>query len=451
MILRKPYAMFIKHFKTIHIILSLLMAFLLYRTTLLITFFNEYLKTSSIYVDPNAPDVLFPFVVFLVPILIIIISIAILVILYIKKKSILFYVLNIIVYVVLIIIYSVSVSTINEMIDQIVLLKIVKMISDLLLLIIFIQFLTTIRVVIYSIGFDIKKFNFGQDLAQLEIKEEDSEEFEFEINVDTNKIDRDFRRRFRFSKYVYVENRFLITNLIIIFIGIVGIIIYFNQNVYNKFYEEGSAFQTSDFLIRISKSYVTKNNPQGEIRSRPSMSFVVVELDMLRSGVPKKKVDIARMKLIVNNKAYYHSFGWNNLVNDIGYIYSNEDVPRSFAKYLFVYEVPDGVLEKGKISFKYLDTFKLTKIGWQPKYINVKLEPRILDKIKGANESKLGEELVFNDSILGMTSFKINDFSVKPQYKLDYNFCPNENECYLSSEYIKPDIYNVKKMSLLLG
>ena len=73
MVLRKPYAMFIKYFKTIHVVLSLLMAFLLYRTTLLLSFFNESLKTSSVYIDPSAPNVLLPFVVFLVPIIIIII------------------------------------------------------------------------------------------------------------------------------------------------------------------------------------------------------------------------------------------------------------------------------------------------------------------------------------------------------------------------------------------
>lgn len=57
MILRKPYAFFIKHFKLIHIILAVLACYSIYRTKLLLDFFNEY---SSTIINVQGQDLITP-------------------------------------------------------------------------------------------------------------------------------------------------------------------------------------------------------------------------------------------------------------------------------------------------------------------------------------------------------------------------------------------------------
>ena len=44
MILRKPYAFLIKHFKLIHLIISALIAFLIARTNKILVFFKDYMN-----------------------------------------------------------------------------------------------------------------------------------------------------------------------------------------------------------------------------------------------------------------------------------------------------------------------------------------------------------------------------------------------------------------------
>ena len=449
MILRKPYAFFIKQFKTIHFILSLLIAFLIYQTTLMVAFFNEYLNSSTLTVDPTAIDKLFNSFVFAAPVLIIIASVLVLSILFIKKKPFLFYIVNVGIYIAVITIFNNALTIVESLTQRVVDLQTLRLIRDLLLISIFLQLFTVIKTFVYATGFDIKKFNFGQDLAELEIEETDNEEFEFEISVDTNKARRNLRRNLRFAKYVYIENRFLINMGLLLLTGLTILVIYFNQNIYNKAYNEKAAFLTKDFTMRINRSFITKENPQGREVSRKNMSFVIVEVELKKNGVQKIKLDVARAQLVVNNKIYYHQFGLNDLVPDIGFIYNDDQIPDEFTRYLLIYEVPDEYIKNKNLQFKFLDTFGFSNSGWHPKYVRVNIAPIKLDKIVKTTSYNLGETISFENSVLGKTTFKINDFKIARQHKLEYNFCVNNNECYDSYEYVKPDIYNVTDKTIM--
>ena len=115
MILRKPYAFFIKHFKLMHIILSVLVCYSLYNTKELLEFFNEYAKTIINVTGQNLYEILIPGLFHILPFLIIIFSIIILVVLAIKKKPNLFYIINIFIYIYTFIIIEVSNSTLHTM------------------------------------------------------------------------------------------------------------------------------------------------------------------------------------------------------------------------------------------------------------------------------------------------------------------------------------------------
>ncbi|MDD4547826.1 MAG: hypothetical protein PHI05_03705 [Bacilli bacterium] len=442
MILRKPYAFFIKQFKMIHFVLALLISFLVYRTTLIIGFFSEYLSSSLVSVDPTAVDRLFGSEVYAAIFAIIAASILLLWVLVVKKKPFLFYIANIAIIVAVLIIFNFASSVISDLIYHTVHLRTIRLARDLLLISIVGQLFSLIKVFIYATGFDIKKFDFGQDLSDLQIDEEDNEEFEFEINVDTNKAHRQVRRRVRFSKYVYVENKFIINIGLLLLVAIIFFVVYFNQNIYNKVYKENNAFITSDFNIQINNSYITKKNHKNEDVSHYKMSFVVVEIQLMKHGVKNIKLDSARCQLIVNNKSYYHHFGVNELVPDLGFAYGNENIPGEFTRYLLIYEVPEKYLEDGVMQFKYLDTFGFEKGRWQPRFVHVDLSPRNLDKIVKTNNYNLGDEVSFKDSILGDTTFKLNSVNIAKEYKLNYQFCAKKDECYDSVEYLKPDIYN---------
>ena len=59
MILRKPYAILIKNFKLIHIILAIFMGYLFYKTNMVLSFLNEYLSSVATTISSDVTSSLF--------------------------------------------------------------------------------------------------------------------------------------------------------------------------------------------------------------------------------------------------------------------------------------------------------------------------------------------------------------------------------------------------------
>ncbi len=450
MILRKPYALFIKHFKLIHVILTLLICFLMYRTTLVIVYFTEFLASGGILANPNTATELFNFFIFLVPLLVILISILVLSVLFLKKKPFLFYVLNIIMYTGIMIMYSYVYNLIGQMEEQIISVRVVRLARDFMVIIFVIEFITVIRTFIYSTGFNIKKFNFGDDLAELEATEADREEFEVELEVDINKAHRHVRKRTRFMRYVYHENKFLIDMGLLILFALTIFLIYFNLNIYRKTYKEGMAFRTKEYSMKINKSYITTKNYKDKEIIQDKKSLVVIELELKKQGIAKQVLNRAKTQLVIGKNKYYYINTYRDALFDLGRTYQNEDVPREFTKYILVYEIPNKDL-KEKMTFKYLDDINYLKGEMRPKYINVSLKPQNINNIDKEEKYKLGEELNFKNSVLGDTKMTINRAQVREKFKIEYNFCVDEakEECYPSFEYLKANVFNVNRKALL--
>ena len=95
MILRKPYAFFIKVFKPIHLIMSFLVAFLIYKTTVILDFFNKYLDSGKSGVSDIIIENFVTFEIYIIPIVIILLSLVFLGIMFSKKKPYIFYLFTI--------------------------------------------------------------------------------------------------------------------------------------------------------------------------------------------------------------------------------------------------------------------------------------------------------------------------------------------------------------------
>ena len=68
-----------------------------------------------------------------------------------------------------------------------------------------------IPIIIRGLGFDIKKFNFTKEIADLKLEKEDNEEVEVNIDLNSDSIKRSGRKLRRELKYYYVENKVIIT------------------------------------------------------------------------------------------------------------------------------------------------------------------------------------------------------------------------------------------------
>ena len=209
MILRKPYAILIKHFKLIHVFLTLISVFLFLRCHDILNFINDYIINSGFIVEDYQLDKIMPFYLNIVVIFMIIFNVIVALLLKNKGKSITFYIINIVFNVILLISFIYSGSVFDTMQVKIVDTRIVRALRDLFTALDFILIISFIMYGFRATGFDVKKFNFTKDLIDLQIEEEDNEEVEVAVDIDINKIDRTRRKSFRMIKYFYLENKFI--------------------------------------------------------------------------------------------------------------------------------------------------------------------------------------------------------------------------------------------------
>jgi len=205
MILRKPYAFLIKHFKMIHLVITLLFIFVIGKTNNIVNFFKDYVNNDVLKIDASK----YVNGVYLSLFLIVLLSFIIIILLKKKEKPLLFYFITIGLSFVLMIGFYYEGSIITELEFGLLDRKTINMARDIVRFMIIIEGIMLIPYIIRTLGFDIKKFDFKKDLQDLNITLEDNEEFEVLSPLDVNKINRKGRRSIRELKYYYIENKLM--------------------------------------------------------------------------------------------------------------------------------------------------------------------------------------------------------------------------------------------------
>lgn len=445
MILRKPYAFLIKHFKQMHLILTVFMIYLIYRTEMMISFLNEYINSVAIVIGQPIISSLYNIWVILLPILILIFSIVLLITMRIKDKPRLYYVLMIVAHVVIIAVYFYGYTVFDKMQKTIVDLRTINALRDIFIYCILIQGFFSIVSLVRGVGFDIKKFDFSSDLEGFDLTEEDNAEFEIDIDFDINDKTRKGKRYLRLLKYKYKENKFIVHIVLGAFIAIVLFYAYNNFTIYNKTSPEGTNFNMNGFIVGVNKSYLLNQNSMGEVISDPTKYLVVVDLNVKNNSANPAPIKTGNFELNVNGINYHHEEKYESALVDLGYIYKNQEITnKEFTSYLLVYEIPANRIDsKLKLGFHNTGTNETAYVRLRPTNIS--------NKEKQTKEYTLGDTISFEGSTLGNTSMKINSFELRNRFTLRYQYCSTRlKNCVDSVEYLMPNHYNSNLNKTLL-
>jgi len=217
MILKKPYAFLIKHFKMIHVILTGLYIYLAFKVSSILNFYNGYIdgsvgKLRAIEYINNTPFII-------IGVSFIVCFILFILMRYKKKPKLLYFVLSML-YILVYAVIFMSYNGLNTIYNSVLDTKTLLLYRDFLRIIIVFQYISIIFTTIRAIGFDIKKFNFSEDINSLELDVSDAEEVELVMGVDQHKLTQKFNRSLREVRYYIVENKIFVILLIIILIGI---------------------------------------------------------------------------------------------------------------------------------------------------------------------------------------------------------------------------------------
>ena len=437
MILRKPYAILIKNFKLIHIVLTALMMYLLYKTYLVLNFFNEYFGDIATTISSDVHSSLFGVLPIIISIIVVVGSSIILALMIFKDKPIKFYIYNIVTYILFIVYFIVTSNYVKTLEISLVDIRILKILHDVTMIALILEAIALIIVIVRSTGFDIRSFNFKKDLEELNIEVEDNEEFEVNTEIDTNKLKRQFNKKIRHLKYAYFENKLLLNILFGVFVFLIILIIYLNNSVINRKYNLNKSFKTNQFIMNFTDSYLTQTDYRGNIINEDK--YLVVVRFRINALYKETTLDIGDVYLRVNNKNYYHKIKYKTKTSDLGKTYINQDITLDGNTYLLTFEIPKSQKNE-KIILNSADGLNdIIKINVTPE--------KLLNK-KNKDNKNISEELSFEGSPLKDTNITINSYDINDSFELNYRYCFNNN-CYDSKEFVTPGTNTNHDMTVL--
>jgi hypothetical protein len=417
-ILRKPYAFLIKRFRLIHFVLSILSGYLIHKTNNLLTFLNDYIARGFFRHEEPLVSTYLNWPIYLVILLILGIVITIYILMRIKDKPRLYYILTIVYYVLLFLMFLVASSDLRIMEYDIIDPRKIRLTRDLILILSIIQYLIIAIALFTTTGFNIKKFNFQKDLIELDIEEKDYEEFEFVLGVDPHKIRNNLRRKWRNIKYTFIENAVVIITLTVVSIVIVAGVYILNITVLNPVYKENSKIKIPGYEITFTDSYITNKNYKG-VGIGELASFVVVKFDITNTTKNYQTFDINNIKLVVKDYKYTPITTEYDSFFDLGQGYKEKRLkPGEKYSYILVFDI-NAKYAKKKMHLELFSGVYKNEIEIE----KIKLMPKNLSDIVLVNTVNLNEEMWFGVSILNKSKLIITDYDINDEFRANYKIC----------------------------
>ena len=423
MILRKPYAFLIKHFKMIHVILLLLGCFVLYRTNGLYSMIEEY-QQLMIY-NENINSVLMyvstPTILALTAILII--SGVLIYLLFYKKKPVIFYFLVIAQYTFTLVImlltknYFETASTLGDVAQ-------IRALHDFTLITMVLQYVFLFFILIRSIGLDLKKFGFNED-REFIAEEGDNEEVELDVEFDYHATIRFIKGKIRELKYFYGEHKKIITTLFAAFI-IFGLWQgYTYVFITNRVYAQNEYFQANSYRFKVNNVYFTDKDYAGNLISTTN-KYIIVSLD-IENIASKSPItfDYEKWALVTNKNRYVPSTSKSDTFKDLGKAYQNDLLEyQKVYTFILIYEIKNEDL--GSNYTLYYEEVQNANSVYDRK---VKISPIDLTNYQETDTKYIGEEMTIPFYDGKNNIFTIKKMAVEDTIGYYYEGCEAANKC----------------------
>lgn len=450
MILKKPYAFLIRHFKIIHLLLLVPMGYLIHRSFRVVSFFRTYVQNNYTTSIINIAAEHISFFMYLSVLLVILSVLAIYYLMRQKKKSTKLYFFILLYYIFFFVLIGLTYSVLSSMEHNLITAQTARAYRDISVVLCLPQYFFFLYTLIRGIGFDIKKFNFAGDLKDLEITDIDSEEFEFHVNIEGYKIERTARRFVREMTYYIRENTFVFGCIIAVFVIFIGTVFYLHYGVYNKTYHTSDKMTHNFFTLQVADSMVTNLSYNGNVIA-DGKYYLVLKLLIENRTTKDYDLDYTNFRLVLNNQNIYPLLDRGEHFVDFGKPYIGEKIKKQSKEYYtLAYEI-DSSLLTNEYTIKILESvdFKVGEIA--AKYKILKLNPPKIDIVKDVDTLEIGKIINLKQTNLDYSTFQLNNYQFVGNYTYDYEYCKTENNCRRLKDSITPNVSGtIEKTTLLV-
>lgn len=447
MILRKPYAFLIKHFRFIHLLMLVVLTLINIHFSDLYSLFSDLQKTST-YIYATATTYISS------NIIIFIISGSILtwIIYWLfkeKNKPNKFYLFMLVFYLITFGFNIFINSTLKTMVDVSVGSERVMLCKDFAFMIKYSSYIFMAYALISAIGFNIKQFNFSKDIAELNIADEDSAEFEILIGKNNYKYARLFRRSKRELKYYFLENKIAILSVIGIIVVAFSIVGFYYYNTFIKKIGKDESTTVNGITYTIRNSYITSLDYNGNLVKK-GYKFVIVDMSFYNSNIVAKSLDLTKIKLRNGELEYYPTTAYNSYFYDLGYPYNNKDIIDKYSEYnaSLTFILPETTTSK-KFTLLVEKGVESNIMGIFADYQEFDVKPIILDKNYETGNIELNQE--FATDVVGQNTFDITfkGYMMKDTYDSKYIRCSNLDKCDTYSKIVSTESYSTNTMLIV--
>ncbi len=448
MILKKPYAFLIKHFRLIHLIIALATIFLTYKTSKIVLFFNAYIKNGYRLTESNLASNYVTILMYLAVLLILLVAIVIYLLFKEKDKPRKYYVYLIVYYILLFSLLAFAHNALNSLEITTVSAKTVRMYRDLSLIFSLPQYFFLVFTLIRGIGFDIKKFNFSKDISELQIEAKDNEEFEFVVDLPTYKIKRTIRRSLRELKYFALENTFVLICVLIIIALVIGTTIYTNRNTYSQTYEENQTFTLNNYKVRVLDTIISPLDYNGHVLTK-GKSYLIVLLSMENKTNTSKVLNKDDYRLLIDDKIVYPTTNKNEYFIDLGNPYANQKIAKkSTSNYAFIYEITNEEI-RSEYTLRIQEYLDYRNNEIIANYKEIKIKPAVIKTLETVKSVNLNEKLDLSASTLSKSDLLVSNYEITKSYKYNYTFCI-DSDCQTSIDTVDATYQTEKAKTLLV-
>lgn len=325
MVLRRPYAFLIKHFRLIHLIITAILTYLVisnrrvykYLSTVISDLVNIYNALS--YINYSIYILIF---------VVIVLCFLVYYLLKFKDKPRRIYIATIVGYIIVAVFMVILFTYMRTFLDTVVDQKTIRLYRDILLMTLLFQYYIIIVMLIRGLGFDIKKFNFSKDAQELNLNESDSEEVEVNTKIDTTNIMRSVRKQQREFSYFFSEFKvyiLVLLALVLIFLGYRGYN-YFNAKY--KVYSENQTVGGAYRLAVLNTHYATSNDK----------NYIIINFEISKNG-KTERFNLGNLELNVGNKKYGYDKNKCYKFSKYGKCYKKQYITSDSKNYIVVYQI----------------------------------------------------------------------------------------------------------------
>lgn len=440
MILRKPYAFIIKHFRAIHLIIFICLLFITYNISGISTLSNTLINTrnytyegATVYI--NNQIYLFLFIdLFLSGVLLWLLKT--------RKKPYRTYLL-LVGYLLFVLIYFVyTFRQLTILSTEELTIDTLSLIRDLSTMARVPGYIFMIICFLRGIGFNLKQFNFSKDIAELKIMDQDDEEFELIIGQNNYKYLRFIRRSLREAKYYILENKFAIT----IFMIVIGIIFAFLGYRYYSVYKKANLVTNqityNNFIYEINNTYMSNEDYNGNKISDDS-KYIIVNLTLKNTSSTSKALDLTKISIGYKNITYYATNDANTKFYDLGIPYSNGEVlpNNTTVERVLIFKVPNTLSEK-EFEFRVQTGVVNKSEDVLTSYQKIKFTPDNIDVDNTTNTYGLYQDVNTNVVNKNSINLTIKDYELAENYEDKYVNCDLDLNCNKYSNIITANRYN---------